>query len=77
MVLDELGKMELASQAFRAAVTGLLDEGTPLVATVHTFRHPYTDALKKRPGVARLGLTPATRDALVDEIVDRLHGFRA
>ncbi len=69
VVLDELGKMELASVAFGTAVTGLFDRGASLLATVHTFRHPYTDALKKRPGVVRLSLTRANRDSLVGEIV--------
>jgi nucleoside-triphosphatase len=69
VVLDELGKMELGSVAFAAAVTALFDRGAPLVATVHTFRHPYTDVLKKRPGAVRLSLTHANRDGLVGEIV--------
>jgi NTPase len=42
VVIDELGKMELASAAFRGAVQRLLDTGCSLVATVHTHRHPFT-----------------------------------
>jgi nucleoside-triphosphatase len=72
VVLDELGKMELASAPFRTAVTELFQRGAPLLATVHTFRHPYTDALKKRAGVMRLPLTRANRDSLVGEIVAQL-----
>jgi len=41
VVIDEVGKMELASAAFRGAVQRLLDTGCPLVATVHTVGGPF------------------------------------
>lgn len=72
VALDELGKMELASTAFRDSVAGLFDRGVPLMATVHTFRHPFTDALKARRDVVRLSLNRANRDTLVDAVVERL-----
>jgi nucleoside-triphosphatase len=71
-VVDELGKMELASARFREAVTGLLDTDAPLVATVHAFRHPFTDELKRRPGVELVRLTRANRDDLPDALAARL-----
>ena len=37
--------MELASPAFRDVVADLVERDTPVVATVHAFRHPFTDAL--------------------------------
>jgi nucleoside-triphosphatase len=72
MVLDELGKMELASERFRDAVSTLLDGTVLLVATIHVFRHPFTDALKRRNDVERLRVTPKTRDALPAELAGRL-----
>jgi nucleoside-triphosphatase len=54
VVIDELGKMELASAAFRGAVQRLLGTDCSLVATVQAHRHPFTDALKRRLEVARL-----------------------
>jgi nucleoside-triphosphatase THEP1 len=36
VVIDEVGKMELASAAFRGAVQRLFDTGCSLVGTVHT-----------------------------------------
>jgi nucleoside-triphosphatase len=71
-IVDELGKMELASARFRDAVTGFLDTGAPLVATVHAFRHPFTDELKRRPGVELVRLTRANRDDLPDALAARL-----
>jgi nucleoside-triphosphatase len=61
-VIDELGKMELASARFRDAMTALFDADIPLVATVHAFRHPFTDELKRRADVEVVRLSKANRD---------------
>lgn len=47
-IVDELGKMELASGSLRAAFERLLEGEQPVVATVHAHRHPFTDRLKAR-----------------------------
>jgi nucleoside-triphosphatase len=72
VVVDELGKMELASARFRDAVAGVLARPLPLVATVHAFAHPFTDALKRDPAVTVLPVTRANRDALPAELAARL-----
>lgn len=63
-VVDELGKMELASRRFRGAFAALLKRPVPVVATVHVHAHPFTDALKKRPGVEVIRVTTGNREAL-------------
>lgn len=72
VVVDELGKMELASPAFREAVTELFDGDRSIVATVHAFRHPITDALKRRGDVELVRVTERNRDALPEELTARL-----
>jgi nucleoside-triphosphatase len=72
VVIDELGKMELASERFRARVLELLDAPVTAVATVHALRHPFTDELKSRPGVELIRLTRANRDALPSQLVERI-----
>ena len=72
MVLDELGKMELASGRFRDGVLTLVDDMVPLVATIHASHHPFTDALKRRAHVERVRVTPKTRDALPAELAHRV-----
>jgi nucleoside-triphosphatase len=72
VVVDELGKMELASGRFCDAVTRILEGNVPVVATVHAFRHPFTDALKHRPDVERIAVTARTRDGLPQELFHRL-----
>ena len=70
VLIDELGKMELASEPFRAAVEELIDSPIALAATVQASRHPFTDGLKRRLEVIRL--TAANRDALPRQLADRL-----
>ena len=70
VMIDELGKMELASAAFRDAVQRLVDSRFPLVATVHVHRYPFTDALKRHIEVVRLAA--GNRDRLPGELADRL-----
>jgi len=72
VLMDELGKMELASARFREVVLDLFEGDVPIVATVHTFRHPFTDALKGRPDVTTIRLTAANRGALPEELAARL-----
>jgi nucleoside-triphosphatase len=73
-VVDEVGKMELASEPFRDAFSRLVDRRVHLVATVHVFRHPYTDALKRRDDVDVIPVTRANRDELPELLLERLGG---
>jgi nucleoside-triphosphatase len=75
-IIDELGKMELASEAFQQAVSALLDRPVPVVATVQSGSHPLTDALKRRRDVETLRVTNRTRDELPDLLFERLRSAR-
>jgi nucleoside-triphosphatase len=72
ILIDELGKMELASDSFTDAVTGLFDGSTPVVATVHAFRHPFTDRLKRRRDSEVVRLTRQNRDELPRLLAEKL-----
>ncbi|HSI81794.1 MAG TPA: NTPase [Solirubrobacterales bacterium] len=72
VLIDELGKMELGSEAFVDAVTRLLDGTTPVVATVHAYRHPFTDRVKGRPDAEIVRLTRQNRDELPRRLADAL-----
>jgi len=73
VVVDELGKMELASAAFRDAVSDLLGRDVAVVATVQRHRHPFTDALKRRRDVRVVRVTEQSRDALPKQLAAQLH----
>jgi nucleoside-triphosphatase len=75
VVIDELGKMELASAAFRGAVDDLLDGKVSIVATVHAFRHPYTDGLKGRSDIDVIRVTARNRDSLPEQLARRMGRF--
>jgi nucleoside-triphosphatase len=76
VLIDELGKMELASERFAGAVRALFERPVPIVATVHTARHPFTDALKRRPDVSTIRLTARNRNRLPREVADDLSPSR-
>jgi nucleoside-triphosphatase len=69
VVIDEIGKMELFSPAFREAVQGALASSKPVVATVMIGSQPWVDALKARSDVTLVEATPASRLALPDQIL--------
>jgi nucleoside-triphosphatase len=72
VLIDELGKMELASEPFRAAVSSLLEEPVALVATVQLARNAFTDALKRRPDVELVRVAAGSRDELPGQLAARL-----
>lgn len=74
VVIDEIGKMELASEAFCEAVKRLVERDVHLVATVHAFRHPFTDALKRRLETIRV--TAQNRDTLPEWLAERVRERR-
>jgi nucleoside-triphosphatase len=74
ILVDELGKMELASGAFRAAVTKAFKGSLPIIATVHVARHPFTDALKKQAPVETLRVSQSNRNQLPAQLAARVLG---
>lgn len=71
LVVDELGKMELLSGSFRALLDRVF-EAPCVLATVHTHRHPVTDALKARNDVEVVHLDASNRDDLVEKVAERV-----
>ena len=69
VVIDEIGKMELVSPAFREAVLAALDGPKVVLATVMARSHPWVDKLKGRDDVALVEVTLANRQALPEHIL--------
>lgn len=72
VVIDEIGKMELYSEAFKAAVLEALDSPAPVLATITQSRHPWAERVKRRSDVYLIEVTRGNRDTLVEELVRRL-----
>jgi nucleoside-triphosphatase len=70
-VIDELGKMELASAPFGESILQLFGGHLAVVATVHAFKHPLTDELKRRPEVEIVKVGKSNRDRLPAELAAR------
>jgi nucleoside-triphosphatase len=75
VLIDEIGKMECLSGAFREAVTELLDSGCHVVATIALRGTPFIESLKQRPGVRLMTIDPEGRDQLAAELVEMVRGL--
>jgi nucleoside-triphosphatase len=73
VLIDELGKMELASKLFREASLSVFDDDQAVVvATIHSFKHPVTDGLKRRRDIHLIEVTRRNRDELPEAIAAHL-----
>ncbi len=68
VLIDEIGKMELLSKAFRAAVMSAISSPKPVLGTVMHGRHPWADALKGLPQVVVVVVTLENRERLLERI---------
>ncbi len=68
-IIDEIGKMECFSEAFRARVREILDSEVRVLATVPLRGGgSFLQGIRNRSGVAIVTVTRANRDRLPDEI---------
>ncbi|MCS7251153.1 MAG: NTPase [Anaerolineae bacterium] len=77
VLVDEIGKMELFSAAFREALDAVAASPRPLIATITRSPHPWADAFKRRPGLELWELTPANREALFDRALQWIQATHA
>ena len=71
-VIDEVGKMELASRHFQTQIVELVETATSLLATVQRHRHPLTDRLKARSDIRVIEVTRGNRDQLPSDLAAAL-----
>ena len=72
VVIDEIGKMELASRPFRASLSAIFARDVRVVATIQLAHDTFTDALKRRRDVEVLKVTSRSRDELPSAVFARL-----
>jgi nucleoside-triphosphatase len=74
VVIDEIGPMELRSQAFRDVVNQAFDssEASAILATITARSFPFTDAIKKRPDIALIKVGSDNRERLVFDLSKQL-----
>ena len=71
IVVDEIGKMELFSTAFREAVSDIIESGKTVLATIMLQPNPWADAVRRLPQVRLVTVTGAGYHQLLDD----LHNF--
>jgi len=69
VIIDEIGKMEMFSAAFKDAVLAVLASAKPLLATITQSPHPWADNLKRHPHVELWTVTYQNRDVLPERIL--------
>ncbi len=75
IVIDEVGKMEVESQAFVDAVKHALDTEKPMLLTLHKkSRNPLLQDIRRRDDVRILEVTPTNRNLLPYKIIRLMHG---
>ena len=72
VVIDEIGKMELFSQAFRDAVWEAVHSDRPVLGTITLASHPWADSVKALPQVTVIEVTKANRDKMAQQVLDSL-----
>jgi len=77
VVIDEIGPMELFSEAFCQTVLDTLDAGCPLLGTIVQRSTLFSDRIKQRADVALVQVTAENRDALLNELVINLYELTA
>lgn len=75
IVIDEVGKMEVESQAFIDAVKEALDAEKPMIITLHKkSRNPLLQDIRRRDDVRILEVTPTNRNILPYKIIRLMNG---
>ncbi len=72
IVIDEIGKMEIFSEHFRQAVLAALDSGKPVLGAIMLGPHPFADAVKARPDLEVLTVTPENRREVGERVLRAL-----
>jgi nucleoside-triphosphatase len=77
IVIDEIGRMELFSQAFQEMVIRVLDQDERhVLGVIHQGREPFAASVKRRGAVEVIAVNHANRDVLPPQIIKRLQGAR-
>jgi nucleoside-triphosphatase len=72
VVVDEIGKMELLSSAFRDTLLDVLNSGRRLLGTIMLQPHPFADQIKRDARVRVVLLTRANRQEVFDQVTEWL-----
>lgn len=72
IVMDELGRFELAAPGFQAAVMKALSSPVPVLGVLKADSNPFLDAIRARDDTTILEVTEANRDGVMLRVQDWL-----
>ena len=72
IVMDEVGRMELCSDAFQDAVRRALDSRVPVLGTLQERHNDFLDAIRGRADVEVMRVTTSNRECMVPVLRDRV-----
>lgn len=76
LVVDEIGKMELLSPAFRKAIREAFDSNISILATIMERSDPFCDSLKSRSDVELIYIEPETRDEAFSLLMETIRKWK-
>ncbi len=76
VIIDEIGKMELYSEAFKKTVLAAMDSRSPVIATAMARPHPWVDILKARRDVTLWQVTVENRDEMPARVLNWVRSAR-
>jgi len=68
VVLDEIGKMECLSESFKARVAQLLEDDTPVIATVAAVGVGFVKRVRNNPRAKHYTMTRGESEGMAGEI---------
>jgi nucleoside-triphosphatase len=75
LYIDEIGRMELYSDAFKELVSRYLDTDNPYIGTIASnYNDEFIEAIKKRPDISIVEVTSENRNALVQQLHTMVFG---
>ncbi len=75
IILDEIGKMECFSAAFKAAALEALDSDSIVIGTITFGGDDFIRGIKNRNDIEIIEVTPGNRDALPAVILNKVSEF--
>lgn len=75
IVMDEIGRMELFSPAFRDAVIEALDSSVPVLGTIQDRSNVFLDVVRGRDDVEIVRVDESNRDRLAPDLAVRVRAL--
>lgn len=75
VVMDEIGRMELCSDAFQRAVNVALDSPTPVLGTLQDRHNAFLDAVRAREDVEIVRITETDRDPMAAVVLEKVRAL--